>query len=229
MVKPRQRREINLVKAKIQSWYTQVTTDFLTLLDTEQIQQYITKIHVCDNISSQIQRRRRQKKTKNSFFIQICFQFSDLRVQFRFCNWKSPKLIVSGLTKRATKNCNCFHYGACINPGSSLDPWRWVLKHFTLCYKSWHKPCVPRLAVPPILVMLTRVCEELRCLRLLLLALCQQWFIWSKPAWPCRPYFSIGSKWMGVWLLNCHSLFFLLRPPPAVRVVCAFSEARCRL
>ena len=159
MVKPRQRREINLVKAKIQSWYTQVTTDFLTLLDTEQIQQYITKIHVCDNISSKIQRRRRPKKMKNSFFIQIFFQFSDLWVQFRFCGWKvftiiiiffpywwlsynklfylspwkSPKLSLPGLTKSATKNCNCFHYGACINPGSSLDPWRWVLKHFTLC------------------------------------------------------------------------------------------------
>ena len=39
MVKPRRRREMNLVKAKGQNWYIQVTIDFLTLLDTKQIQE----------------------------------------------------------------------------------------------------------------------------------------------------------------------------------------------
>jgi len=64
-----------------QSWYTQVTVDFLTLLDTEQIQYHVTKIQqeyiVCDTIASKIQRRRRQKEIANIlFFTQICFQFS---------------------------------------------------------------------------------------------------------------------------------------------------------
>jgi len=128
MVKPRRRRETNLVKPKRQSWYTQITIDFLTLLDTEQIQHHVTKTQqeyiVCDTISSKIQRRRRQKKTQIiHFLLRLAFNFlADSRVQFRFCGWKSPKLSVSGLTKRTTKNWNCFHYGACVNHGLSLDP-----------------------------------------------------------------------------------------------------------
>jgi len=38
--------------------------------------------------------------------------------RFAVENWKSPKLSVSWLTKRAIENCNCLHYGACVNPGS---------------------------------------------------------------------------------------------------------------
>jgi len=53
------------------------------------------------------------------FLLRFAFNsLADLRVQFRLCDWKSPKLSVSGLTKRAIKNCNCFQYGACVNPGS---------------------------------------------------------------------------------------------------------------
>ena len=51
------------------------------------------------------------------FVLKFAFNFLvDLRVQIRVCGWKS--LSVTGLTKRATKNCNCFLYDACVNLGS---------------------------------------------------------------------------------------------------------------
>ena len=53
------------------------------------------------------------------FLLKFAFNFlADLRVQIRCCGWKSLKLSVTGWTKRTTINCNCFLYGACVNPGS---------------------------------------------------------------------------------------------------------------
>jgi len=75
---------------------------------------------ICDIISSKIQKRRRQKKLNMIYFVlKFTFNFlADVRVQIRFCGWKSLKLSVTRLTRRATINCNCFLYGACVNPGS---------------------------------------------------------------------------------------------------------------
>jgi len=60
-----------------------------------------------------------KKNAYNLFNIQFCFIFfAGLLAQFWFCGWKFPKLSVTGLIKRATRNCNCFLYGGCVNPGS---------------------------------------------------------------------------------------------------------------
>jgi len=126
MVKPRRRRETNLVTAKKTKLTHTSNNRLLTWLDTEQIQHHVTKIQqeyiVCDTISSKIQRRRRQKEmSNNSFFTRIRFQFScgfagtiqvlRLKIPKTQCVWidwaRNPKLQLLPLV-----------YGACVNPGS---------------------------------------------------------------------------------------------------------------